>query len=158
MYSDATGGGSCAAVACWPNGLVHFCRHMFPEERKKRLEARANQVVAFELWAAALAILTFVIPSHMPAKVFVDNNSALQCLIKAYSRVPDLNNIVGGVLHKVSLNINSAFFEFVPSACNLADGPSRNKLKDMRFLSAVEVPPVVPDWHIDSLEWLPDLK
>jgi hypothetical protein len=158
IYSDATGGGECAAVACWPNGHVQFCRHSFPKERKKRLQARENQVVAYELWAAAIAILTFVISHNERAKIFVDNQSALQCLIRAYSRVPDLNNIVGGVLHKLSLSINSAFFLFVSSADNLADGPSRGKLGLLQSLGAVEVPPKVPDWHIDSLDWLPDLQ
>ena len=68
----------------------------------------------------------------------------------------DLNNIAGGVLHKLSLTINSVFFIYVRTKHNLADGPSWNKLDLMRRLHAEEVEAISPDWDIDSLEeWLP---
>ena len=155
VYSDATGDGRCAAVASWPDGRIQYCRHKFPEKRKKRLNTRTNQVIAYELWAAALAILTFVIPSGLPAKIFIDNQAALQCLVRAYSQVDDLNNIAGGVLQRLSLTTNSVHFAYVRSECNLADGPSQNKLSLMRSLHAGEVEASVPDWEVDSLDWLP---
>ena len=62
VYSDATGDGRCAAVSCWPDGSVTFCRQHFPNNRRKRLAIRSTQVVAYQLWAAAMAILTFVLP------------------------------------------------------------------------------------------------
>ena len=158
VYSDATGDGRCAAVACWPDGSVTFCRQHFPNNRRKRLAIRSTQVVAYELWAAAMAILTFVLPYHRHATVFVDNQAALQCLVKAYSKVPDLNNISGGVMHLLSLSSVGIYFEYVESAYNLADGPSRDDLRLLRRVHAREVPARVPDWSIDSLTWLPDVR
>ena len=116
---------------------------------------RATQVIAYELWAAAVAILTFVIPSQRHTMLYVDNQPALQCLIKAYSKVPDLNNIAGGVMHRLSLSTNGIFLTYVESSCNLADGPSRDALHIMSRLDAEEVCAVTPDWEVDSLSWLP---
>jgi hypothetical protein len=155
VYSDATGDGRCAAVACWPDGRIKFCRQRFPQARKKRLRLRVTQVIAYELWAAAIAILTFVIPSGVPSKLFIDNKTALQCLIRSYSKVDDLNNIAGGVLQKLSLAINSVHFAYVSTSCNLADGPSRDNLCLMERQQAEEVGAIAPDWEVDSLDWLP---
>ncbi len=127
---------------------------MFPKDRLRRLRDRRTQVVAFELWAAAMALLTFVVPEGAAVRHFVDNKAALGCLVNAFSRQHDLNNIAGGVLHRCSQVMAHAIFDFVRSEENVADGPSRGDLTLMRYLGAKEVPAVVPDWHVDSLDWI----
>jgi hypothetical protein len=157
VYSDATGKGACGAVIVYPSGNTFFCRHQFPQERLERLKQRKTQITAFELWAAALAILTFVIPEQLAVFHYVDNKAALACLIKAHSSLRDLNNIAGGVMHKCSLATAHAYFIFVKSKENLADGPSRDWLVLMDELGAHEVEPVVPDWSVERLDWLNEL-
>ena len=109
------------------------------------------------LWAAAVALLTFVIPEQLAVYHYVDNRAALACLIKAHSSQRDLNNIAGGVMHKCSLAIAYAYFVFVKSKENLADGPSREWFVLLNELGAVEVSPVVPDWSVEQLDWLTEL-
>ena len=154
VYSDATGRGACAAVIVHPSGRAFFCRHQFPRARLKRLKTRQTQVIAFELWAAAMALLTFVIKEKLVVRHFIDNRAALSCLVRAYSSHRDLNNIAGGVMHKCSLAVVSAFFDFVRSKDNLADGPSRDVLSLMEKIHAHEVAPIIPEWDIEGLDWL----
>ena len=155
VYSDADGHGNFAAVAVFSDGRTLFARHFFPRNRRRRLVRRSTQIIAFELWAAAIAILTFVIPEGSDAHVYVDNQSALRCLINTYSSSPDLNNIAGGVMYELSSHLLRAHFSYVESAANLADGPSRNDLRLMQQVGAREVEPVLPAWAIDSLHSLP---
>ena len=74
--------------------------------------------------------------------------------VNAFAREHDLNRIAGGVLHRCSLATVQVFSDFVSSENNLADGPSRADLALMHQLHAEEVDPVVPDWDVDSLDWI----
>lgn len=74
--------------------------------------------------------------------------------MNAFSREHDLNNIAGGVLHKCPLVTARAYFDFVGSDGNVADGPSRGDLSLMHRLDAAEVVPVIPEWDVDSLDWI----
>ena len=103
-----------------------------------------------------MALLTFVVKEQLTVRHFIDNKAALSCLIRAHSSQRDLNNIAGGVMHRCSLAVVRAFFDFVKSKDNLADGPSRDELQLMKKIYAREVAPIVPDWEIDSLDWLPE--
>jgi hypothetical protein len=123
-----------------------------------RLQQRKTQITAFELWAAAVALLTFVVPDQLAVHHYIDNGAALGCLIKAHSGTRDLNNIAGGVMHKCSLATCHAHFTFVKGKWNLADGPSRDWLVLLDELGAQEVEPIVPDWSIEHLDWLTELE
>ena len=56
---------------------------------------------------------------------FVDNTSAIYCSIKGYSSDADTAALVH-LLHAVMCELDvSVWFEYVPSAENISDGPSR---------------------------------
>lgn len=155
IYSDAEGHGNIAAVACCPDGSVHYTTGMVPRALVKRLRQRLTQIVAFELYAAIVAVLTFVAPGKSGrSMVFVDNKAALACLIRSYSKQPDLNAMIGGLSARCAQRTMGVEYHFVPTKLNLADGPSRNEYKHMRELGAVEVLPVLPDWNTDMRSWM----
>jgi hypothetical protein len=57
---------------------------------------------------------------------FVDNTSAVAALTKGYSRVPDSARLVHGFHAWCAAARAHAWFEYVPSAANAGDLPSRD--------------------------------
>lgn len=76
---------------------------------------------------------------------FVDNTSAIYCSIKGYSTDADTAALVH-LLHAVMCEMDvSVWFEYVPSAENIFDGPSRHESELLLNLGARRVQPVYPD-------------
>ena len=88
MYSDAEGNGRIAAVIVLPAGAYYFSDVIDRRIRKKLLGRRTN-IVPCELIAAIFAITRFssVVPAHAQVVRFIENASALSCLIKEPRRV-----------------------------------------------------------------------
>ena len=75
---------------------------------------------------------------------FVDNTSAIYCSIKGYSSDADTAALVH-LLHAVMCELDvSVWFEYVPSAENISDGPSRADSELLVNLGAKRVQPVYP--------------
>ena len=88
-------------------------------------------LVARLLWSAELA--------DRPNLTFVDNDSARHALVKGYSQVVVSARIVDAVwLAEAGLGALS-WFARVPSASNIADGPSRLAFHEVEALPASRV-------------------
>ena len=69
---------------------------------------------------------------------FVDNTSALHCILNGYSRVPDTSWMVN-LFHCFNCSLRAqVWWEYVASKANPADGPSRQDFTLMQQLNAME--------------------
>ena len=75
LYSDAEGTGAVAAVLCHPNGKVYFTRSTVPRSLRRQLRFRRTQITFFELYAAAVAVHTFLVPCATAGILYVDNQA-----------------------------------------------------------------------------------
>ena len=155
IYSDAEGTGAVAAVAVFPDGRCEFALGRVPRAMRRQMRARKTQIIAFELIAATMAALTFAIPYGGRSVIYVDNTVAVSCLVKSFSRQPDLNVLAGALSVELASGSASLDVKYVPSKLNLADAPSRGSLTELARLGAQEVPAVMPAWHLHSDRWLP---
>ena len=154
LYSDAEGSGWCAAVACLPCGKLVYTRARAPTSLRRRLKKRKTQIAAFELWAAAVAALTFAMPFGGSSVLFVDNMAAVGCLVRASSKQPDLNVIAGALAAQCSLHAVGLIIRYVLTKLNLADAPSRGRVQELVQAGAEEVEAVCPSWDVGSDAWL----
>ena len=125
IYSDAEKNGGIGAVlfaddsSQWLARVVHSCISSKLKTRKTQIfpyEVVAS-VVALAKWKRALAGRRVV--------CFVDNIAARGSLASGRSSQPDVNGIIG-FAWRLSLEFRIAlYFVWVPSALNVADGPSR---------------------------------
>ena len=97
LYSDAQGAGGVGAVAVFPNGDVHFLRGQVPRTEMRQLRRRKTQIVAFELLAALVALVTLCPNELKGCRIvhYIDNTAALACVVRGFSRQPDLADIAG---------------------------------------------------------------
>ena len=79
--------------------------------------------------------------------VFIDNQCALNMLIKGWSRADDANDFVDFVWLKLAMLRAEVLWLYVPSKLNIADGPSRRRLDEVVALGAQEVPEKWPSVH-----------
>ena len=83
------------------------------------------------------------VSSSSDAPHFVDNDSAVSCLVKGYSPQVDSVALVGDYwLRCASLGIGT-YVDRVESKSNIADGPSRCQFSLLSALGAQYIPPVV---------------
>ena len=79
-----------------------------------------------------ILLLDRLIPQDVVIRHYIDNVSAKQCVVKGYCKKPDINELVGMLWHTASHRALSYYADWVPSAANIADAPSR---KDCRLLT-----------------------
>merc|ERR1711951_278306 len=91
--------------------------------------------VALDTWSDSLAEQDVI---H-----FVDNDSAVSCLVKGYSPQVDLVALVGDYWLRCAALSLGTYVDRVESKSNIADGPSRADFSFLFALGAVFVPPVV---------------
>ena len=141
VYSDAEGNGRVGAVASLQDGSVRFLRGRVPSCIRRSLVARRTNIVAFELIAAMVAILSLCPDGLRGTRVvhFIDNKAALACVVRGFSRHRDLAAIAGRLWFEMAVMHCDYRAEFVPSGENLADGPSRDETSIMEALKAVEL-------------------
>ena len=108
-----------------------------------------------ELWAAAMAALTFATPHGGAFVLFVDNKAAVGCLVKGFSGQHDLNVLTGGLSVCCAITGTGLLVKYVRSKLNLADAPSRGCTGELNALGAHRVPAITPGWDLTSDEWLP---
>ena len=88
---------------------------------------------------------------------FIDNMGVLSSLCKGTSSVPDL----GCITHAICL-INAAiglqaWYEYVPSKSNLADGGTRSRLHEAEDLGFIFERSVLPKWPQNTVSAPPDV-
>ena len=99
---------------------------------------------AYELAAVMAAKETFArLLEGRRAVVFVDNTVALHSLVKGYARKGDLCSLVAQLWMALAEKDTQVWFEWVKSAANLADGPSRG---DFSILEELGYRPVKVLW------------
>ena len=95
-----------------------------------------------------------MIPADLDIHHFIDNASALNCIIKGFSRQSDLCRLVGQLWFRASSRMAALWAFYVPSACNLADGPSRGDVTLMRKIGAEEVSAFIPRQLLQVSDWM----
>ena len=118
---------------------TRICYHgKVPQVLKKRLKPRKTQIVAFELLAAIMGILQCkqLQLEGTGVRHFVDSNPARQGLVRANSKQPDLNNLIGMVWFVAGKVLRRYWCQYVRSGSNLADAPSRGDFSTVTQIGA----------------------
>ena len=146
LYTDAESTGSIAAVLVL-SGCTHYWVSTVPVTVRRKLLSRKTQIVAFELLAALGGLEAFceVLPMNARLLHFIDSTSALNIVLKGASRQRDLNSFSGFLWYQMSVRSLTYWAKYVPSALNLADGPSRSDFRLMKALNAREKVSSFPD-------------
>ena len=108
--------------------LVLLWRNSVPRAVTKLLNRRKTNIVAYELLAAYVALVSMDPESLRGCKVvhFVDSSAALACVIKGYSKQLDAVLIAGGLWFEACALTVDYTAHYIPSKSNIADGPSWN--------------------------------
>ena len=95
------------------------------------MEARQTQIMAAELLGPFIALLygnAFL--SDMQVNFFIDNMSGLCAIVKGASRREDLAALANGLWFGLATFRIEAWFDYVETESNCADGGSRDELSD----------------------------
>ena len=136
LYTDATGGGKLAMVLQTPFERI-WAATQIPHEAWAWARPRRTQVTLWELIAALCGVRFFLSLGIQSPElvVFIDNTAALNSLLRGTSRQTDLNEVLGTVWFELAAAGVFMHAHYVPSALNLADGPTRaNKAESSRAL------------------------
>ena len=155
LYSDADGSGGLAAVAIRRDTKI-FMRGTVPRNLRKRLRRRKTNIVAFELIIAVAAMVSFCPEMLMNVDVhhYVDSQPAISCILKGSSPQQDLSDIAGKLWFECCHRMIDYTVRYVPSKCNLADGPSRGDTALLLSLGFVEVPFNLPSFKHGLNDWV----
>jgi len=146
LYTDAECHGKIGVVcAIRRAGCCLFARSRVPGRIRRRLQSRATQINVYELLGVLCTLLTF--EDQIRGKkiaVFIDNKAALDIVVKGCSRADDANEVVFTIWETVAALGVDVQWLWVASKSNLADGPSRDHLDELRDLGAEEVAAIWP--------------
>lgn len=99
--------------------------------------------IAFEEAAAILDALSVTPATNTTAILFTDSTPAQGCVVKGYSPHPRLNSLASSIWLVAARKKLRLWLERVPSALNIADGPSRgvrgaelSEYKELRYIRA----------------------
>ena len=112
----------------WMSGSHQWLAGHVPSAVSSQLASRKTQIFPFEVLAATVAIIKWG-PALAGRRVafFVANIAARGSLASGRSSKADVNAVVGLVWRLAIKYRISMFFIWVPSALNIADGPSRGE-------------------------------
>ena len=133
MYADAMlqplrGDPGCGALIATPSGCIQHFITACPIQALDWQVGSEVCIAQAECWTQGTAVSTWVdLLANNDAWFFCDNSSALGALIKGSSSAGDLNNMVGSIWHTLAIARCWAWWEFVPSALNVADHLSRGR-------------------------------
>ncbi len=102
-----------------------------PEQQVALWKQRRTQIFPAEVFAVALALVVaepYFLDSDV--LVFIDNEAAVASLVKGNSAEPDIEEMVRRVHWDCYVNSTRAWFEWVDTAANPADGLSRAGVED----------------------------
>ena len=150
-WSDAAGLSRWVAAVAYVDGEFLWTRILTPDAVwEQLLERGEHQIGVQEMLGVMLAWATFesVLCGSLWT-AFIDNDGVLGAILKGGSGAPEINIAVGqfwlGVA-RASVGFHGARVE---SKANVADGPSRDDLSEIRRLGARWVEPVLPPWVYD---------
>ena len=87
---------------------------------------RATQIAIGELLAVCLAFGCFPhVLKSSSAIAFVDNMSVIHIAVNGAAKHADLSSFTHALHHRIALLNTDVWWEYVPSASNIADGGSR---------------------------------
>ena len=136
--------------------MVHGRQPPLPHQVRQLLRQRRTNVVGYELMAAMLGI--YMVDGLFPGKAFVrhfvDNQPALNSIIRGSSKQDDLNSLVGSVWYGCASKLQSYWGQYVRSKTNIADGPSRQEFQLMKQLGVVRIPFEVDRLCTAADEWM----
>ena len=141
MYTDAENTGhigvvlvSVASGECW------YSDDVVPKCIQSNLLPRRTQINVFELAAVLCGVHTYL-PLLRGRRVaaFVDNQAALNMIIKGASPKEDANGMLFTIWQALARESVSTHWEYVPSKLNIADGPSRSQFALLDKLGATRV-------------------
>ena len=139
VFSDASwgdgdtwrGGRICWWVVCESRGIWRGAVTDLLPENLTGFRDRKTQIMAAELFGPVLALLMdWKGLEHTSAVFWIDNMSALCALVTGSCKAPDLAGLASGMHLGLAKRSVWAWFEFVDSAANPADGGSREGVDD----------------------------
>ena len=84
------------------------------------------------------------ITQHREIIHFIDNTGAISSLLHGTSRKPD-NPLLVNVFHMFNAGLQARpFWQYVASAANIADMPSRNDFELLMSLNSTYMPTIIP--------------
>lgn len=97
---------------------------------------------AYELLASLGALICIRPETLSGCRVvhFIDSTSAMACVVRAFLRQHDLSLIVDRLWYEAAVMMLEYIVQYVPTRCNLADGPSRD---DMALLENMGIEEIV---------------
>ena len=149
VYSDAEKDGHIGVVLVdVRSGAAQYAQGKVPRRLRRMLKQRKTQINLYELLAVVCAWETFgqQLAGHR-VTVFIDNQCAMNMLIKGWSRADDANDFVDFVWLKLAMLRAEVLWLYVPSKLNIADGPSRRRLDEVMALGAQDGPGEWPSVH-----------
>ena len=141
VYTDAEKNGKIGVVLVEPErGYKLFARARVPAALRGTLRRRKTQINLFELSGVLLALNAFSdIFENKRVVFYIDNMAALNMMVKGYSRQEDANAMVFTAWLRAAEARCTVRWLYVPSRLNIADGPSRDRLKEVEEIEAAEV-------------------
>jgi len=147
VYTDAERQGHIGVVVLdLQTSQKFFVCSAVPRWIKRGLRRRRTQINLFELAAVCCAVSTFKeLLEGKKVVFFIDNQAALNMLVKGYSRAIDANQMTFSILLNVAKLGIDAHWAYVKSKSNIADGPSRGWLHEMACIRADEIRATWPE-------------
>jgi hypothetical protein len=149
LFVDAAtdGRGYRLAGVAWGPGWCHwFSVRILPGETRLLPWQASHLINEAEALAALVALLALgPLLQDTDIMLWIDSQAAEGVLVKAYSKSPYLTIIAALFWRAVRGFRCSAWIGRVPSALNVADGPSRNDSSYMCQLGATRLPAAVPE-------------
>ena len=130
----------------WGPGWCHWCSTLIPQGSSALIPWHAgNYINEAEALAAMVWIETLAEKLRgVDVMLFVDNAAAEGILLSGYSRSKHLTILAALFWQAVRRSRAAAWVGRVPSALNVADGPSRDDLAGVQELGAVELRACLP--------------
>jgi len=156
-WTDASGEDAMlCGVLCCRDKVYRYCRARPDPVLEAQLLDRETQIAAYELAALVMILETFQEELRGTLwQCWLDSDVVRGGISNGSVKgtAVDLNLIVGKWWLQVA-QLNIGFWSWrVPSAQNVADGPTRKDLREMWLLGAVEVDAKMPMWINDL--WAP---
>jgi hypothetical protein len=142
--------GRLAFIVFKPNGETVYAETLVPAEVFQLihgLKARKKHICTLETMALiAVYINPNLQDSLRGADVnhFADNTAANGAAIKGYSPAPDIARLVGAYHLRIARLGARIWIEYVPSAANIADMPSRGNFELVESIGAKRIPFIFP--------------
>ena len=147
-WTDAAGASRWLAAVVHVEGRFFWTRTRVPEEIWVQFLPREDeQIGGQELMAVPLLLATFKHLLHSAlVTLAVDNMGVVGNLIKGRGSAEDHNCAIARVWLDVAACGIALHVVKVDTACNLADGPTRDEFRLLSRLGAVWVDPQWPAW------------